>query len=502
MAILVLILLAVLAVALFGTGRKLYSLWTLRRRLMALVPEPAKPDGLHGHVSKDLTKYRSQLLSWVNRTPKICRIQRGPIPLICIWHPETVSQLLATDPPKFSYLFDFFKEFLGEGLVTSSGKRWQRDHKLLSPLFGGSMMRRYIQSYAIVAKNMVEQLKLRSEVGELLDTEALFQLVTFDIIMHTGIGLEVDSWWSAESSPVQSFKRAMKHLAVASSLRLTTPTKHNNFLYYLTTEGKEYKRQLSIVDEFADKLVRDRRATLDDKEVSDGEDMDGGENMVNTMLKARDEDGHGFSDAEIRDHVKTFLEAGHDTSSTVMQWAVYYLQEHQDIQERCRQEIQTVLGNSSLENMTIELLSRMEYLMQFINETLRHSTIVAMLLRCLEQETEIGGYILPPGTPVQVMLFSLHHNPVIWKDPEVFDPNRFSREHVASRPSNSFMPFGIGARSCIGKAFAVNEIKVLLMSLLLNFRILPRRPDQEKPHWVLKLVARPEPSIKVELEPL
>ncbi|XP_065178259.1 cytochrome P450 4F6-like [Sycon ciliatum] len=502
MAILLRIVLAVLTAAAFAIGRKLYSLWTLRRRLMALVPEPDKPDGFHGHFSKDLTKHRSQLLSWVNRKPKICRIQRGPIPMICIWHPETFSQLLAVDPPKFSYLFDFFKEFLGEGLTTSSGMRWKRDRKLLSPLFGGIMLRRYIGDFTIVAKTMVEQLKARCEAGELLDAEHVFHLVTFDIIMRTGMGVEVDSWDNNESSPVETFKQALKQLSIMSVTRLRTPTKHNNFLYYLTAEGKEYKRLLSHADEFANRVVSDRRTVLANKEARVDDDMDRNETMLDAIINARDEDGHGFSDAEIRDHVKTFLEAGHDTSSTAMQWAVYYLQEHQDIQERCRQEIETVLGNSGLENVTIELLSKMEYLMQFINETLRHASIFYALIRSIDRETEIGGYVLPANTPVQVMLFALHFNPEVWKDPEVFDPSRFSREQIASRPLNSFFPLGIGARICIGKMFSINEIKVLLTSVLLNFRILPRRPDQEKPKWVPKTVSRAEPSIKFELEAL
>eukprot|EP00117_Sycon_ciliatum_P002577 scpid57204/ scgid1663/ Leukotriene-B(4) omega-hydroxylase 1; CYPIVF2; Cytochrome P450 4F2; Cytochrome P450-LTB-omega; Leukotriene-B(4) 20-monooxygenase 1 len=488
---------------LLGICRNIYSLLKLRQHLIALVPEPEKAQGFHGHFSKDLTKSRAQLLSWVNSKPKICRLNRAFIPTVCVCHPETISQLFASNPPKFWYVMDFLKEFLGDGLINSTGLRWHRDRKLLSPLFGGTMLRKYVQDLSSVAKTMVDQFTIRSADNELFDGESIFQLVTFDAIMRCMLGVDIDSWTNAKSSPVEQYKHAVKYLAQESAKRPTNPVLHSNFIYYLTSEGRKYTRQLSIANAFADNIIEERRGTLASRTNPDGACSDGVSacNMLDIMLKAEDEDGNGLSNTDIRHHVNTFLEAGHDTTSTVMQWAVYYLQEHQDIQERCRQEIQTVLGDSGLERLSLDDLSQMEYLLQFINETLRHASVTPLLFRRLDKETEIGGYVLPAGTPIQVLLFSLHHNPLVWKDPEAFDPSRFSPERTASRLSNSFFPFGVGARNCIGRQFAITELKILICSVLLSFRILPRRKSSEEiPAWVPRLVARPEPGIKFQLE--
>ena len=145
--------------------------------------------------------------------------------------------------------------------------------------------------------------------------------------------------------------------------------------------------------------------------------------MLDHLMEAvDDENGQRMDEGELRGQVFVFMLAGHETSSVSLSWTLYFLAQYPEIQDKVRREIKEKLKDSELIWDTFEA---MEYLTAVINESLRMRPPVAILRRRVVKEDIILGYKIPQGSSVMLPLYSLHHFPNYWKDPEKFNPDRF-----------------------------------------------------------------------------
>jgi cytochrome P450 family 6 len=105
-------------------------------------------------------------------------------------------------------------------------------------------------------------------------------------------------------------------------------------------------------------------------------------------------------------------------------------------------------------------------------ESLRKYPPVTNILRKVTKDYAVAGsnVILPKGLQVFVPVYAIHHDPELYPDPEVYDPDRFSPENEAKRPAFSFLPFGDGPRNCIGMRFGLMQSRIGLAMLLNNFK--------------------------------
>lgn len=108
-----------------------------------------------------------------------------------------------------------------------------------------------------------------------------------------------------------------------------------------------------------------------------------------------------------------------------------------------------------------------------IDESLRLNPPVSRFDREANKDFEFEGLKVKKGQVFEIPTYPLHHDPDIYPNPDVFDPERFSDENKKTRDSAAFIPFGIGPRSCIGMRFALIEIKLFLSSILLKYRFVP-----------------------------
>ncbi|KAL6054597.1 hypothetical protein STEG23_001414, partial [Scotinomys teguina] len=182
------------------------------------------------------------------------------------------------------------------------------------------------------------------------------------------------------------------------------------------------------------------------------------------------ENGSHLSDKDLRAEVDTFMFEGHDTTASGISWIFYALATHPEHQKRCREEVQSLLGDGA--SITWDHLDQMPYTTMCIKEALRLYPPVPGVSRDLSTPVTFpDGRSLPKGISVLLSFYGLHHNPSVWPNPEVFDPSRFAPN--SPRHSHSFLPFSGGARNCIGKQFAMNELKVAVALTLLRFELLP-----------------------------
>jgi len=224
-------------------------------------------------------------------------------------------------------------------------------------------------------------------------------------------------------------------------------------LFIPTAANRRFRAARALIAQTVSQLIAERRAAT--TEPGD---------LLSMLLLARDaETGEGMTDAQLHDEVLTFLIAGYETTSSALEWTLILLAQHPSAAQRVRAEQREVCGSRA---PTPAELPRMPYTRMVIDEALRLYPPVFGLTRRVVHDAELGGYHVPKGAQVLVSPYALHRRPELWGDPDRFDPERFAPVRVAQRHRYAHVPFGAGPRQCIGNAFAMMELQVLIPSLI------------------------------------
>tara|TARA_R110002110_G_scaffold3754_1_gene19491 strand:+ start:11606 stop:12964 length:1359 start_codon:yes stop_codon:yes gene_type:complete len=223
-----------------------------------------------------------------------------------------------------------------------------------------------------------------------------------------------------------------------------------------------------------------------------------GRDMATFFSNETMEDGEYFSDKVVGDHLIFLLLAAHDTTTSALTMAAYYLAHNQDWQNRLREELQG-LGHRDL--TYDDLGKNVPDLDHSFKEVLRMNPPVPMLMRRTVKTVEVGGYELEPHTMVQLSPLYVQRMEQFWTNPHDFDPDRFAREE---HKQHSFLwaPFGGGAHKCIGLHFADMLFKSALSKLLLNYRFSFAKPGQYPSRIQHFPFAKPMDNLPLVLEKL
>jgi cytochrome P450 len=180
------------------------------------------------------------------------------------------------------------------------------------------------------------------------------------------------------------------------------------------------------------------------------------------------------------------LIAGHDTSTSLLAWTLHLLGQHPEIAQKAQDEVDVALGDRAPSNAD---LSRLPYLGQVIDESLRLYPPIHLSNRIAAEDIEFNGYRIPVGSRVMMSIYLTHRDPAHWPEPERFDPSRFDRENAGARLPYTYIPFGGGRRNCIGSAFARAEARIVLARILqrthleaLPYKVRPYMGATLEPH--------------------
>lgn len=195
-----------------------------------------------------------------------------------------------------------------------------------------------------------------------------------------------------------------------------------------------------------------------------------GENVLADLLNASHEDGQPLSHQEIRDALVTMIFAGHDTTSVALAWVLEQTVSRADVVERITDELQHVTGGGL---PRADQLNQLNYLDAVIRESLRVRTIMPFVVRLTKTLFMAGGREYPAGVVLCPCNHLVHHREDLYPEPDMFRPDRFLERHYAA---HEWFPFGGGNRMCLGMAFAMYEMKVVLSTLFAKVRLI-RPPD-------------------------
>jgi len=183
---------------------------------------------------------------------------------------------------------------------------------------------------------------------------------------------------------------------------------------------------------------------------------------------------NNLSDQAIRDNTSAFFLAGHETTATSLGWLLGILVSNPEVQQKARQEILEKIPGE----VTFESLRELNYIDGIIKEGLRiYTPIPSMTGRKAVRDSVVGNYHIPAGTPIELNIIAMAHNPKIWVDPEVVRPERWFSENITKEQRNAWMPFSGGPRICIGLNMSLLEQKIFLVYFFKRFQQVKLAPN-------------------------
>jgi cytochrome P450/NADPH-cytochrome P450 reductase len=241
---------------------------------------------------------------------------------------------------------------------------------------------------------------------------------------------------------------------------------------------RQLRADIRYMNEMVDRIIQERREWQERREGQEprpGEEVADRPDLLSCMLSWVDrKSGERLDDLNIRYQVITFLIAGHETTSGLLSFAVYFLLQNPEVLARVYEEVDRVLGLDPSVSPTYAQVNQLTYLDQVLKESLRLWPTAPVFALSPHKETMIGGlYRMKKPYQIVVLTPMLHRDPAVWGErAEVFDPDHFSREAERGRPANAYKPFGNGQRACIGRQFALQEAALVLGMVLQRFKLI------------------------------
>ncbi len=406
-------------------------------------------------------------LAFVARLPAhgdLVRLRLGPLDAYVACHPELVRRLLAEDRTydKGGLVLDRAREVLGDGLATCPAAAHRRQRRMLQPAFH----RDRLPGYAAMMAEEIAGTTASWRDGDTIDVPAAMYRLTTAVTARCLFAAHE----RAGSLPVHE---SMDVITRGVGRRVMMPLPGVDRIP--TPGNRRFRRARQDLREITERLIADYRAVGTDHG-----------DLLSMLLGARDEDGQGLSDAEIHDHVVTFLLAGMETTAATLSWAWTLLAANPSVRARLHTELDTVLDGRPARH---EDLPALPLTARIVSETLRLYPPVWILSRTVTTATELGGHRVPAGATILFSPYLLHRRADLFPCPDRFDPDRWL---TTARPApGTYAPFGLGARRCIGETFGTTEAALAIATIAARWTITPTPGRPVRPTRSSSLSPRP-----------
>jgi len=416
--------------------------------------------------------------------------------------------------PRFIKNLKGLIQLVGNGLVTLEGQDWQRHRRIIHPSFQPGLIRESLGEFVpkIISKFIAHWEKAD---GREIDLNTHISNLTLDIIgevafSHNFRALESLERWVNQGDDNANMIDPVDDKVISSMTEMFENTGRRILLQIMNlsildfSTAKTRKKMNEAVEEVITEARR--KLKLNQNIENSHKSLEGEHNRISLLQRLLDaENSAGNKSArktlelhELRDEVKTFLLAGHETTATWCYWAFFALCKYPDIQEKVFQDISKHSPKGKSSEISIQSIEKMAYFNGFMKEVLRLYPPIGMIIRYNVKEENLKGVTVPAGTRLVIPIHLLHRHPKYWKDPEEFQPERWLGEEHPSSHKQAFMPFSNGPRNCIGDYFAEMEAKLLMAPLIRHFslRLAPslRKSDF---NFSLFITMKSNPGLKI-----
>lgn len=391
----------------------------------------------------------------------------GPRTAYVVCHPVLTDTVLRDTRvfDKGGPFWDQARLVAGDGLGTCAHQPHRRQRRLVQPAFHPHRMADYA---AVMAEETAAALRSWRD-GQVLDVVAAMDKITARVTARCLFGAALTVEETADA------QRCLTAVLAGMFWRMVTPPG----LRWVPTQGnRRFRAAIRHMDQLVYRIIADRRR--------DGTDRN---SMLSTLVASRDEHGDALGDREIRDQILSFIVAGMETSAALVAWALHLLAGHPQVLRRLHAEVDTVLAGRAAVH---DDLPRLPFTRQILTETLRLFPPAWMLTRGVTEDTRLAGHVLPVGTVLLYSPYLIHHRADLYPDPDRFDPDRWAPGQATALPRGAFIPFGGGARKCMGDAFGLLEATLTLATITARWRLEP----------LPGVTTRPQPRATLRPHPL
>ncbi|XP_030758491.1 LOW QUALITY PROTEIN: cytochrome P450 4g15-like [Sitophilus oryzae] len=414
--------------------------------------------------------------------------------------------------------YRYFKPWLGDGLLISTGQKWRAHRKLIAPTFHLNVLKSFIDLFNKNSRETVK--KLEGTLGKEFDCHDYMSEATVEILLETAMGVSKKT----QGQSGYDYAMAVMKLCEILHLRHAKLWFRPDLIFNLTNTAKYQEKLIGVIHSLTRRVIQKKKADFeqgirgstaelpdeyktskleknvplktttlegtsygqsvglkDDLDVDD----DVGEKkrmaFLDLMIEAS-QNGVVINDEEIKEQVDTIMFEGHDTTAAGSSFFLCQMAAHPEIQEKVVQELDEIFQGSDRMATFADTLE-MKYLERCLLETLRLFPPVPIIARQLQQDVKLASnpnLTLPSGATIVIAQFKVHRLEEIYgPNPDKFDPDNFLPERAANRHYYAFIPFSAGPRSCVGRKYAMLKLKILLSTILLNYKIKSNYKEED-----------------------
>jgi cytochrome P450 len=380
-----------------------------------------------------------------------------------VCHPDAVQEVL-TDRAltKQTPAYREVAATFGDGLLTLDGEDWERHRRVVQPQFTARRVAGFVPEMDVEARDLVHRLGAARAANPAVDLVPHAIRYTLRVVGRVVLGADLEEVADVVERQVPVVNRRLNRRGLAP-VRLPR--------WVPTPSQRRYEAARHEVCSAVDAVVARSGHGL----------PDGSTDLVSLLVHATDpRTGRGLTPEEVRAEALIFVLAGYETTSTAVAATLHLLGSAPQWQERVRAEADEVLGAADGRGVPVTAadVERLVWTQRCVQEGLRLYAAAPAVARVAAPGTTIAGHDVPGGAHVVVPIWSVHRDPRWWPDPERFDPARFEPDAVAARHRYAWLPFGGGARACIGTQFALLEATLAVARVLSVYDVVtpPTRP--------------------------
>ena len=383
--------------------------------------------------------------------------------------PDQAEHVLAANQANYVKPFTYrpLRMMLGDGLVTAEEGTWRRHRRIVQPVFSS----RNVASSAAEMDAAAQRALHRWTGSPAVDLAGEMSALTLDVVGSALFGADL----VAQAPSLGREVAAGQWLGLLAAF-LPIPAGPGS-----TRVIQAAARRFGAggVQHQVEQLLTRRRERAGDAR-----------DLLTLLTAARDADGRGLGEREIRDEISTFLVAGYETTAMALTWSLALLSAYPQARQRLEDEVDSVLGEGPAD------LGKLPWTTAVISEAMRLYPPAWTLERTALADDDVCGTLVPAGSMVAVLPYLVHRNPAVWPNPAGFDPERFL-PGAPERHRYAWLPFGGGKRGCIGAGFARQEAVLVLARLCRHYRLDLAGPGLPRPRGFVTL--RPAGPVPMRL---
>ncbi|KAJ5759400.1 CTP synthase [Penicillium odoratum] len=501
--------------AIITVSKLIYQLFLYPRFFTPLkqLPTPSERHWFKGNSTSGLIDTpHEQIHEWATTIPNDGLLRFyivGQLERVVLTNPKALSEVLNSkvyDFAKPNIVQQNLRRVVGDGVLLAEGDDHKFQRKNLLPAFS---YRHIKDLYPIFWEKSTEMAKLiRRDVetkgpneDNTITVRTYASRATLDIIGLAGMGHDFDSLQNPENRLYKSYQKIF-----------TSPSTFTRVLFLVgvmlgdmkiihkipTARNKTFAEGRFVIRETARQMLREKEADVEDEKKNTGIDI------ISVAMRSGN-----FEEENLLDQLMTFLAAGHETTASALQWAVYALCKNPEVQERLREEVRTHLPPINVEDpepIDAAAIDNLAYLNAVCNEVLRFYPSVPNTVREATKDTSVVGQPIPKGTILILSPELLNHLPELWgPDADKFNPDRWmgpGKANTGGATSNyAFLSFLHGPRACIGQGFSKAELACLIAVLVGSFKFELKYPDA-KLELKMGATSSPKDGVQAKFTPL